>query len=147
MRSFMASCVAIALATAGSAQLVGGSTGVGGIVQGTLGGVGGAGGTVGGTAGAAVNAPDASVSDVTRPVGRAARDTTRATTSVADRTAAGTVDAFGKPVRVEAGTSVRVAQGTRCYYDDYYFDPTYRDGYYYCERTGPGVAAGARVRR
>ena len=52
-------------------------------------------------------------------------------------------------VKVEAGTSTRVDRGSRCYYqpDNYYHDPVYRDGYYYCEQRGGavGARAGAEV--
>ena len=72
--------------------------------------------------------------------------------------AARTTDALGSDARatarsnprvtVRAGASTRVARGSRCYYqpDDSYYDPAYRDGYYYCEQRGGSVAAKASVK-
>lgn len=124
----------LAMATPAGAQVLGGRAG--GSVGGVLSGNGGV---------------DARVPDVGPTVDRAPDAVTRTTadaTRPADRSVRRDV------MRVDAGTSTRVGRRTRCYYDDdydardYHYDPVYRDGYYYCQRsagTDAGVGASARV--
>lgn len=91
--------------------------------------------------GATVNVPNP-VPQTAQTVDHVGTDVVQTTGATASRSA-DRVASPAKPVRVDAGASIRVERGTRCYYDDYYYDPAYRDGYYYCERSGSGVVARA----
>ena len=138
----IAAMMALALAGGGvaHAQVLGG--GVTGAAGGAVGGV---------TGGAAVDGaaridPAPALDGATGTV-RDLDDSARK----ASRDAARRADRVKPDAKVKAQAGARVERGTRCYaYDDTDrynpYDPVYRDGYYYCEWTGPAVAAGARVK-
>jgi hypothetical protein len=75
-------------------------------------------------------------------------ETAPATGSVPGTLTTDTSRLAGAPPRaaVRGGVSTRVERGSRCAYDGGYRDPVERDGNWVCERSGSGVAAGAKAR-
>lgn len=119
-RLFIAPLLLVTSAPA-SAQLAGG---VMGGVDGKVGSI-PAGAT--GSATTSVSNSATIANDATKGAGRNAATGDRAVTIAADR----------KTVHVDAGGSVRVAQGSICNYSGFNYDPVYREGHYYCEPNLP----------